>query len=118
AAIVSPRTAKELGLEYGAFAHGGEHGGYDVPMVTLRVGEREVQAPIWIMPGHADGAVTLHFGYGQKHAARANGQWHETFGFNAFELRTSDRPWFDSGVTLTKVGSTYPLACTQSHHTI
>jgi molybdopterin-containing oxidoreductase family iron-sulfur binding subunit len=115
AAIVSPRTADEFGLKYGAFAHGGEHGGYDVPMVSLRAGDREVKAPVWIMPGHADGAVTVYLGHGQKHAARANGKWHETLGFNAYELRTSDRPWFAAGVTLTKVDETYPIACTQAH---
>jgi molybdopterin-containing oxidoreductase family iron-sulfur binding subunit len=116
AAIVSPRTAKEFGLEYGAFDHGGEHGGYDVPMVALRVGEREVQAPIWIMPGHADGAVTVNLGYGQTHAARANGAWQQTLGFNAYELRTSDHPWFSAGLVLTKLDSTYPIACTQGHN--
>ncbi len=115
AAIVSPRTAKDLGLEYGAFAHGGEHGGYDVPLVTLQLGTRQVRAPVWIMPGHADGAVTIHLGYGQKHAARANGAWQESLGFNAYELRTADHPWFASGVAISKLDSTYPLACTQAH---
>ncbi len=115
AAIMSPRTAKDYGLEYGSYAHGGEHGGYDVPMVTLKLGDREVRAPIWIVPGHADGAVTVHLGYGQKHAARANGAWQETLGFNAYELRTTDRLWFTSGLVLTKLDSSYPLACTQAH---
>ena len=118
AAIISPRTAKELGLAYGEFAHGGEHGGYNVPMVKLQLGEREVEAPIWIMPGHADGAVTVHFGYGQKHAARANGAWQETLGFDAYQLRTSDQLWFANGLKLTKLKKPYPVACTQSHNAI
>ncbi len=116
AAIVSPRTAQEFDFKYESFAHGGEHGGYDVPFVTLQVGDREVQAPVWIMPGHADGAVTVYLGYGQRHAARANGAWQSTFGFNAYALRTSDRPWFSPGLAITKLDTTYPLACTQAHH--
>jgi MoCo/4Fe-4S cofactor protein with predicted Tat translocation signal len=115
AAIMSPRTAKELILEYGAFAHGGEHGGYDAPLVMLKLGDREVRAPVWIMPGHADGSVTVYLGYGQKHAARANGAWQETLGFNAYELRTTSAPWFAAGLTITKLDATYPIACTQAH---
>jgi molybdopterin-containing oxidoreductase family iron-sulfur binding subunit len=116
AAIMSPRTAKELGIEYTSFAHGGEHGGYDVPLVKLQLGNRQVEAPAWVMPGHADGSVTVYLGYGQHHAARAKGAWHPTFGFNAYELRTSEHLWFVPGLSVSKLTSTYPLACTQAHH--
>ena len=35
AALMSPATAKELGVGFGEYAHGGEHGGYHMPVVTL-----------------------------------------------------------------------------------
>jgi MoCo/4Fe-4S cofactor protein with predicted Tat translocation signal len=116
AALISPRTASDLGLKYGAFSHGGEHGGYDVPVVALRLAQRELRAPVWIVPGQPDGTVTLNLGYGQQYAAKANGQWQSSLGVNAYELRTSDQPWFATGVELIDSGETYPLACTQSHH--
>ena len=61
AAIMSPATAERLGLGRGSYAHGGEHGGYEMPVVEVRwraVGEM----PAWIMPGHADGTVTVYLG--------------------------------------------------------
>ncbi len=91
AAIMSPRTAGQLGIEYTSFAHGGEHGGYDVPLVTLRVGDRQVEAPAWIMPGHADGSITVYLGYGQRDAARTGGTWQSTLGFNAYTA-ADERP--------------------------
>jgi MoCo/4Fe-4S cofactor protein with predicted Tat translocation signal len=116
AAIMSPRTAKELDIEYTSFAHGGEHGGYDVPLVKLQLGARQVEAPAWVMPGHADGSVTVYLGYGQQHASRAKGAWQPSLGFNAYQLRTSDHLWFAPGLSVSKLTSTYPLACTQAHH--
>src|SRR5207244_10433152 len=64
AAILSPTTAKELGLSLGSYAHGGEHGGYYMPVVELQLQGRSVRAPVWIMPGHADGSVAVYLGYG------------------------------------------------------
>ncbi|HVU86480.1 MAG TPA: TAT-variant-translocated molybdopterin oxidoreductase [Pirellulales bacterium] len=118
AALVSPRTAAELGVAYPHFEHGGEHGGYSVSMLRLQLGDRQVEAPAWIMPGHADGSITVYLGYGQQHAARAGGQWHSTEGFNAYRLRTSEAPWFASGLVVEKLDRTYPLACTQAHQTM
>jgi len=119
AAIMSPRMAKVLGVRYVSFAHGGEHGGYDVSMLNLRIGGRDLQAAAWIMPGHADECVTIHLGYGQQFAARASGAWQPISGFNAYELRTSEHPWFWSGLSIEIAsGATYPLACTQAHYTM
>ena len=35
AAIMSPQTAQDLGLSMGSYAHGGEHGGYYMPVLEL-----------------------------------------------------------------------------------
>src|SRR5262249_8574022 len=97
AALVSPAMAAKLNLKVGAFAHGGEHGGYEVSVVELRLNGRSVRAPVWIVPGHADGAVTVHLGYGRRAAGRVGGSGNHVVGFNAYALRQSTQPWFAGG---------------------
>jgi Fe-S-cluster-containing dehydrogenase component len=98
AALISPATAERLGLT-------------NEELVELRYQGRDVRAPVWIMPGHADDAVTVSLGYGRWKA----GQLGSHTGFNAYALRTSDAPWFGSGLQIHKTGEHYPLATTQEH---
>jgi len=100
AALVSVRTAQRLGLQSG-------------DVVKLRCRGREVTAPVCLLPGHADDAVTLHLGYGRDRAGRVG----SGCGVNANALRVSDAPWFSAGLEIEKTGATYPLARTQ-HHSI
>ncbi|HEX8702290.1 MAG TPA: TAT-variant-translocated molybdopterin oxidoreductase [Myxococcaceae bacterium] len=98
-ALISPKTAEDLKLETG-----------DVAELSYR--NRKLEVPVWVMPGHADGAVTLPLGYGRTflHETAANGT-----GYNANVLRSADAPWFDSGATLTKARKTHQLVSTQKH---
>ena len=119
AALMSPKTAEKLGISYvhGSSARfsstGGEHGQALVDVVELTYRGRRVKAPVWIQPGHADGAITVHLGHGRQHA----GHVAEGVGFNAYALRTRDAPWFDSGLEVRKLpGEEHALACTQMHH--
>ncbi len=98
AVLCSPALAERLGLS-------------NEDMVELQYRSRKVQGPIWIVPGHADGCVTVHLGYGREVVGRVR----EGLGFNAYALRTADNPWWGSGLVLRKTGETYRLACTQSH---
>jgi molybdopterin-containing oxidoreductase family iron-sulfur binding subunit len=116
AALMSPATAEALGVGLGSYAHGGEHGGYHPDVVELRLGERTVRAPIWIVPGHADRSITVSLGYGRANAGRVGGTSEETVGFNVYPLRTRPHPWFAWGLSLTKTGTTAQIACTQQHH--
>jgi molybdopterin-containing oxidoreductase family iron-sulfur binding subunit len=59
----------------------------------------------------ADGVVALTLGYGRSRAGRVG----SGVGFNAFSVRNSKALGFDSGVRLTRLGRTYPLAATQDH---
>jgi molybdopterin-containing oxidoreductase family iron-sulfur binding subunit len=115
AAIMSPAVAQELGLGFGSYGHGGEHGSYRMPVVELELQGRKLRVPMWIMPGHADRSVTLYLGYGRDAAGRVGGTSANRVGFNAYVLRTSDHPWFDSGLQITKTGDRYLIACTQQH---
>jgi molybdopterin-containing oxidoreductase family iron-sulfur binding subunit len=116
AALMSPATARELGVNLGSYAHGGEHGGYHPDVVELRLQERTVLAPVWIMPGHADRSITVYLGHGRDFAGNVGGTNGVRLGFNAYELRTSERPWFASGLTIRKTGDRALVACTQQHH--
>ena len=99
AALVSPATAERNGWQ-------------NEDLVELAYRGRTVRAPIWILPGHANDSVTVHLGYGRTSAGRVgNGA-----GFDAYRLRTSDAPWFGSGLEIRKTGSKYALATTQHHH--
>jgi molybdopterin-containing oxidoreductase family iron-sulfur binding subunit len=115
AAVMSPATAERLGVGTGSYAHGGEHGGYDMPVVELQLDGRTVRAPVWIMPGHADRAVSVYLGHGRQHAGRIGGTVEQNVGFNAYLLRTADRPWFAPGLRVVKTGDTELVACTQEH---
>jgi MoCo/4Fe-4S cofactor protein with predicted Tat translocation signal len=101
ALMLSPGTARALGVE-------------QEQVVEVRVGERSVRAPVWIEFGHADGAATLHLGYGRWKSGRvANG-----LGTNTTLLRTVLQPWGQAGVAVTATGERYELASTQMHSNI
>jgi molybdopterin-containing oxidoreductase family iron-sulfur binding subunit len=114
AALISPSMAERLGLGYKVSSVGGEHGDVRVDVVELQYKGSGVRAPVWIVPGHPDYSVTVHLGYGRTQAGKVG----TDIGFNAYTLRTSQAPWFDSGLEIRKVGQMYPMACTQFHHNL
>jgi Fe-S-cluster-containing dehydrogenase component len=101
AALISPLTAAALGLAQG-------------DLIELTYGGQTVQAPIWLLPGHAEESITLPLGYGRTQSGRVG----EGAGFNAYALRTADSPWFAAGLTIRKVGAGYQFASTQNHHSM
>jgi MoCo/4Fe-4S cofactor protein with predicted Tat translocation signal len=115
AALMSPSTARRLGIELGSYAHGGEHGGYYMPVVELELDGRKVRAPAWIMPGHADRTVTVYLGHGRTQAGQIGGTLKQNVGFDAYLLRVSDKPWFATGLKVTKTADTELVTCTQEH---
>jgi MoCo/4Fe-4S cofactor protein with predicted Tat translocation signal len=97
-ALVSPKTADSLGLA-------------NEDWVRLDYAGRSLELPVWLLPGMTDGVVALTLGYGRSHAGRIGSR----VGFDTFTVRSSKAPGFDSGVSLTKLARTYPLAATQEH---
>jgi molybdopterin-containing oxidoreductase family iron-sulfur binding subunit len=114
AIFVSPATAQQLGLKQTFGIHGGEHGEAIVDVVELDYGGRQIRGPAWILPGHPDGSITVHFGHGRTRAGNVGNR----SGFNAFLLRSAEHPWFDSGVRIRPTGERHTLACTQMHHSM
>lgn len=102
AALVSPTTAERLKLETGQ-------------AITVANGRNSLDAPVWVMPGHPDEAVTLSLGHGRRAAGSVAAL---AKGYDAFALRTANDPWFASGATLAAQDSRSPLVTTQHHHTM
>ena len=95
---VSPALAKRLRIT------NGDH-------VEVVIGDRNVVAPAWIMPGQADNTVALFLGYGRRRAGRVG----DDLGYDAYSVRPIDQPWLAKG-NLRKTGTTETLAVTQLHH--
>ena len=99
AVTIAPALARQHGLRNG-------------DRVVLRVGERNLDAAVWIAPGQAESVLGLTLGYGRT----ASGTVGNGRGFNAYRLRTSDSSWHIEGVELHRLEGTYRLATTQTHH--
>ncbi|MEM7356361.1 MAG: TAT-variant-translocated molybdopterin oxidoreductase, partial [Acidobacteriota bacterium] len=98
ALLMSPRTAREAG--FGDLVKGNDQS-KQAPLVTLTVGERSLELPVWVVPGHADNTFTLHLGHGRARG----GSVADGVGFDASLLRTTAAPWrVSSGVGATPAG--------------
>jgi molybdopterin-containing oxidoreductase family iron-sulfur binding subunit len=96
AALVSRKTAHELGVQNG-----------DIVEITLN--GCSVKGPIWTQPGMADYSLGLALGYGRERAGRVG----TGVGFNAYKIFSGK--YIETGATVRKTGETYTLACTQNH---
>jgi molybdopterin-containing oxidoreductase family iron-sulfur binding subunit len=99
AAIISPATAKELGVQ-------------NKDWLKINAGDRSITAAVWIVRGQADRSIALTLGWGRKKAGRiGNGR-----GFDAYPLRTTESLGWVSGATVAKGdGEPYFFAQTQDH---
>ncbi|HEY7545323.1 MAG TPA: TAT-variant-translocated molybdopterin oxidoreductase, partial [Blastocatellia bacterium] len=109
AALVSPATARAMGLESKPGIKGGD---YISDQIEIQYQGRTLTAPVWIMPGQPDDCITLHFGYGRTRSGRVGNDT----GFNAYLIRTSDAPYHIAGAQVRKTGNTFALATTQLHY--
>jgi molybdopterin-containing oxidoreductase family iron-sulfur binding subunit len=108
AALMSPVTAEKLGVQ-------------SQDIVRLKYEGREIEAPVYVMPGQADGTVALPLGYGRTAAGKVGGSAADGIppvGFNAYLLRTSKAMDFGSGLTVEPTGRKHVLATTQDHFAI
>ncbi len=97
AALLSPTTAKQLGVDSG-------------DVIEVSNGSLKTPMPVLVQPGHADNAVSLALGYGRTRVGRVgNGVGH-----NAGAVRTAQSFWFGEG-SVAKTGRKYPLSHTQEH---
>jgi MoCo/4Fe-4S cofactor protein with predicted Tat translocation signal len=100
AAIMSINTLAELKLD-------------ESDPVKISLNGREVIAPALMIPGHPDGVITVHLGFGRGVEAGRVGQG---VGFDAYQIRTVDGLVSVSGATAKKVPGTYDLCITKVHN--
>ncbi|HSR53679.1 MAG TPA: TAT-variant-translocated molybdopterin oxidoreductase [Acidobacteriota bacterium] len=98
AAILSPATAEELGVEKG-------------DNVLLKHEGGVVELPAWIQPGQADGSVTVALGYGRSRSGRVG----DGVGRNAYLLKHSQSPDFGPNLIVENTPRRSQLVSTQDH---
>ncbi|MEM1041563.1 MAG: TAT-variant-translocated molybdopterin oxidoreductase [Bacteroidota bacterium] len=67
-AQMSAATAQALGIPVveGSFEGGPvEAGRVMASVISIRVGDREIEVPAWVQPGHPDNSITVTTGYGR-----------------------------------------------------
>ncbi len=97
AAIVSPATARDLGVS-------------QEDLVTVTTAGTTLTLPVFVLPGHSDKSVSVDLGFGRNLGAVAEGA-----GVNAYPLATS-AAYSGGKAKVTKTSGTYPLSTTQKHH--
>ncbi|ANN72364.1 hypothetical protein BAU08_14335 [Bordetella bronchialis] len=101
AVYIGPETARAHGVDTGdVVTLAGAHGG-------------AVDGPIHVLPGHAEGVLTLHLGYGRRHAGRIG----DGVGFDAYGLQAldaDDLPVRHVPVTMARTGRTHRFARVQT----
>ena len=107
AALIGPATAEKLGIK-------------NEELVVLKLGDRQVRIPVYVLPGQAPGTVELPLGYGRWAAGRVGGDAREVepVGVDVYPLRTTATMDAAAGATIAPTGDTYRLASTQDHHAI
>jgi MoCo/4Fe-4S cofactor protein with predicted Tat translocation signal len=98
AAVLSPESARSLGLKTGDVAR-------------LKIRDRELAVPVLVVPGSADQSITLALGYGRS----ATGRVGNGVGVDAYKLRTSTAPGLEVGARLEPTGASHQLVSTHEH---
>ncbi len=100
ALLMSPAMATSMGLKAAS-------------MVRVKTAGGSVVAAVWVLPGQAEGCVSLALGYGRTAAA---GRLAEGCGFDGYAVMVPGA--FSSACELTKESGTYEFAHTQDHGAI
>jgi molybdopterin-containing oxidoreductase family iron-sulfur binding subunit len=106
--LVSPATARELGLADAAHAKEGQ---YHQPLLTVTLGQRSVEGPVWIQPGLADKTLGLALGYGR----RVTGRVGRGSGYDAYPLYLKDSRHLATGAKVSVGKRRHLVAVTQEH---
>lgn len=100
AALVSPATARQLGVA-------------DGDIVKITVGSFSTEIAAMVQPGQADNSITIPLGYGRVEVGRVG----RGAGFNGYTIRTGEGMGF-AACSVEKTGRKYRLITTQDHHSM
>ncbi len=135
AALISPKTAKELGIydqiiqietDRASVHPDGESGNRLAPIIKVTVNGKTAELPVLVAFGQAENVIVLPVGYGQGYDKDdelgrdvANqthvGRVGVNTGVNVYPLRTSSTPYFATGAKVEKTDKRYSLAVGQEH---
>jgi molybdopterin-containing oxidoreductase family iron-sulfur binding subunit len=83
--------------------------------LEIELNGRKVKAPVLMAPGHPDGVITIHLGFGR---GVESGRVGTDVGFNAYSIRTSDALAVATGGSAKVIeGSYYAICVTKVHNT-
>jgi molybdopterin-containing oxidoreductase family iron-sulfur binding subunit len=119
AILISPRLAKELGIDPKGSAlqvARKEENEFNIGKENARVfevtlGNRKIRGPVHIQPGLSNYTIVLPLGYGRT----KSGHIGTNAGFSAYALRTTSALHFATGASLVDTGTRTLLANTQEH---
>jgi MoCo/4Fe-4S cofactor protein with predicted Tat translocation signal len=144
AALIAPKTAKELGIyeqiiavepvssvlgiesKFAKVGPDGEGENRKQPMIEVSVNGKKLEIAVLISFGQAENTIVIPLGYGQGcdkedelkrdtvNAAHV-GLVGINRGFNAYPLRTAATTYFATGATAKPTGKRYSMALTQEH---
>jgi MoCo/4Fe-4S cofactor protein with predicted Tat translocation signal len=100
-AALNPKFAESLGIS-------------EFDIVSLKGADYEIELPVLLQPGQAQGTVSVALGYGRTKAGKVG----DGVGKNAYPFLTMNNGsyQFTNHVTITKTGAVEELAQTQTHH--
>ncbi len=100
---IAPKYAEKLGLN-------------EFDLVEVKSANYSVTLPVLVQPGQVVGTISIAVGYGRSKAGKAGNE----VGKNAYSFLTFVNGTFQTtaAVSISKVGGTYELAQTQTHHSI
>ena len=98
---IAPKYAEKLDLA-------------EFDLVEVKTATYSVTLPVLIQPGQANGTISIALGYGRTKAGQAGTE----VGKNAYPFLTFENGTFQTAAvaSISKVGGTYILAQTQTHH--
>lgn len=103
-ALISPNTAKEIGVK-------------NEDIIEITSNGKSIKIAAWIQPGHVDGSITLNAGYGRQGIGRVANRYIDftAGGIDVYPLKGDS---LFSSATATKTGETNKIACVQDHHSL
>jgi molybdopterin-containing oxidoreductase family iron-sulfur binding subunit len=118
-ALVSPKTAKDLGLLPAWYSERDPSTIYTHKYPEARIGKltlagRTIEIAVWILPGMADNTVLLPLGFGREHAGRVG----DGVGFNAYPVRQITGMMASRAARLEPLNKEYMIASTQTHWSV
>ncbi|HWM85857.1 MAG TPA: 4Fe-4S dicluster domain-containing protein [Kofleriaceae bacterium] len=108
AALISPRTAADLGI-----AH--------EEVVEVSLGDRKIEVVAYVMPGQAPFSIALALGQGRRRAGRVGGHDESAIGpvgFDTYRIRSSKAPFVAAGASVRGTGRKYRLSLTVDHYNL